>query len=92
METQIYLKVYSATGVVRKADARKMTKLYKYVLRNGVVVIPVASKEIALMKLNEISKKKYSKHYNFIIDKKIFTTECEKQIVKTKVIDNGSVN
>lgn len=93
METQIYLKVYSATGVVRKADAKKMTKLYYYHLSNGVVTIPVVSKEIAhLLLKHEISNKKYAKHYNFIIEKKFFTTECKKQLVKTKVLDHGSIN
>jgi hypothetical protein len=92
MGTQIYLKVYSATGVVRKSDAKKMTKLHYWALSDGVLEITAGNIELAKKKLAEIRAKKYTKHYNFIIEKKFFTTECEKQIVKTKVIDNGSIN
>ena len=92
METQIYLKVYSATGVVRKADAKKMTKLYYWQLSNGVLEITAGNLEHAQRKLAEIRAKKYTKHYNFIIEKIFFTTECKKQVVKTKLLDHGSIN
>jgi hypothetical protein len=91
METQIYLKVYSATGVVRKADAKKMTNLYYHDLKNGIVVIPVVSEEIAHLYLkHKILNKKYTKHYNFIIEKKYITSN--KQLVTTKLLDHGSIN
>lgn len=92
METQICLKVYSATGVVRKADAKKMTNIYYWQLSNGVLDITAGNLELAQKKLVEIRAKKYTKHYNFIIEKKFFTTECKKQVVKTKVLDHGSIN
>ena len=90
METQIYLKVYSATGVVRKVDAKKMTCLYYLHLCNGVVTIPVAHKDIAHLFLKYIIlNKKYTKPYNYLIEKKYFKN---KQLVKTKVLDHGSIN
>lgn len=90
METQICLKVYSATGVVRKADAKKMTCLYNIDLRNGIVTIPVAHEDIAHLFLKYIIlNKKYTKHYNYIIEKKYIS---KKQVVKTKIIDHGSIN
>ena len=89
METQIFLKVYSATGVVRKVDAKKMTCLYYLHLRNGVVTIPVAHKDIAHLFLDIILTKKYTKRYNYLIEKKYFN---KKQLVKTKVLDHGCIN
>lgn len=67
MGTQIYLKIYSSTGVVRKADAKKMTKLHYWELSNGVLEITAGNLELAQKRLAEIRAKKYSKHYNFII-------------------------
>lgn len=91
METKVYLKVYSATGVVRKADAKKMTCLYYIHLNNGIVTIPVAHEEIAHLFLKYIIlNKKYTKHYNYLIEKKYFTSK--KQLVKTKVLEYGSIN
>ena len=89
MSTQIYLKVYSTKGVVRKVDAKKMTCLYSLDLRNGVVTIPVAHKDIAHLFLDMILTKKYTKRYNYLIVKKYFN---KKQLVKTKVLDHGSIN
>lgn len=92
MGTQVYLKVYSDTGVVRKADAKKMTNIYYWQLSNGVLYITAGYIELAQKKLAEIRAKKYTKHYKFIIEKKFFTTECKKQVVKTKVLDHGNIN
>lgn len=90
METQICLKVYSATGVVRKADAKKMTCLYYKHLSNGIVTIPVAHEDIAHLFLKYIIlNKKYTKHYNYIIEKKYIS---KNQVVKTRIIDHGSIN
>lgn len=67
-----------------------MTCLYNLHLCNGVVTIPVAHKDIAHLFLKYIIlTKKYTKRYNYLIEKKYFNN---KQLIKTKVLDHGSIN
>lgn len=93
MGTNWYLRIYATSGVVRKADAKKMSKLWFYHLRDGVVVIAVVSKEIAhLLLKHEIRTKKYLKPYKYCIEKQYFTTECKTQEIRTKIIESGRIN
>jgi hypothetical protein len=92
METQFNLRIYAVSGIVRKADAKKMSKMWYYHLRNGVVVIPVVSKEIAhLLLKHEIRTKKYLKPYKYCIEKQYFTTECKNQVIRNIRVECGNL-
>lgn len=90
MGTQFYLRIYATSGIVRKADAKKMSKMWYYHLRNGMIVIPVVSEEIAHLLLKyKIRTKKFVKPYKYCIEKQYFTTECKTQAIRTKIVENG---
>lgn len=89
MEIQFYLRIYATTGVVRKADAKKMTYIYYWGLSERVLEITAGNNiEHAQKELTRIRSRKYSKQYNYEIIKVIFTTECNRQTV-TKIVESG---
>lgn len=89
MGTQFYLRIYATSGVVRKADAKKMTFIYYWDLSDGILEIASGSMEIAQKRLAEIREKKYSKQYHYEIVKHFFTTECKTPAVRTKIVESG---
>lgn len=90
MGTQFYLKIYATSGVVRRADAKKMTFIHYWDLSDKIQVITAGnSMEFAQKKLAEIRSKKYSKQYHYDLVKRIFTTECKTQILRTKIVESG---
>jgi hypothetical protein len=89
MGTQFALRIYATSGVVRKADAKKMTSTYYWALRDRVLEISAGNKEIAQKRLAELRNKKYSKQYHYEIVKYMFTTECKTQAIRTKIVESG---
>lgn len=73
MNTQLHLIVKAENGKVLKADAKKITRNWRYELFGGVVSIPVISVEKAKALLADISTKKYTKAYRYEISKQIFS-------------------
>lgn len=73
MNTQLHLIIKAEKGKVLKADAKKMTRNWRYELFSGVVCIPVISVEKARALLEKIRTKKYAKAYRYEISKQIFS-------------------
>lgn len=85
MEIQFYLRIYATTGVVRRADARKIRSLCYWGFTDVLEVTAGNNIEHAQKELTRIRSKKYSKQYNYEMIKAIFTTECN----ITKIVESG---
>lgn len=91
MDTQLHLIIKAESGKVTKADAKKMTKNYRYELFAGIVTIPVISIEKAKALLAEIRTKNYSKKYIYQIEKMIFTTITKKVLERNVIKEEGAL-
>ena len=89
MNTQLHLIVKSERGKVTKADAKKMTKNYRYELFDGIVSIPVISIDRAKALLEQIRSKSYLKKYIYQIEKTIYTTTMNKAWERSVIKEEG---
>lgn len=91
MNTQLHLIVKAESGKVTKADAKKMTKNYRYELFEGIVSIPVISIDRAKALLEQIRTKSYSKKYIYQIEKTIFATTMDKAWERSVIKEEGAL-